>query len=213
MRRFYSIFFLIVASSLVAANCSSILTAQAADTATKTKTTTQTKEQTAEQKAAAEQAAEDKARTTQNCDTSATIEKESTQSKSKSIDPDQIDSSSATDQTSNEESASPTPSPLFEPDLGYEAIKECLPVSRLDHINGLTDLWNSFWTYSNMIVAMLALLGLVFSGLMFITAGSNPDRAKSGRNTIIAVITGIIIYMIALRLLSWIPGAIGGFFK
>lgn len=191
MKRLFSIFFLVIVTSIVASNCGGILTAQAADLTTQIENKSKIPFLPIEWP---------KKTATSTCQTSS-IEKEATVS-SEVVTPDEGD-----------QRPSASPAGVFEPDLGYQTIKDCLPTSRLDNINSLEELWGAFWTNSNLLVAILALFGIIFSGIMYITAGNNPDRTKTARSSIIGVITGIVIYILAIQLLSWLPGVIGGFFK
>lgn len=101
----------------------------------------------------------------------------------------------------------------FNPDLGYEKIVECLPVSTLE---GLT--WESIvgtvLSTLNTIVAILAIFGLIISGIMYITAGGDTEKAEKAKRNIGWVIAGILIYMFALYFLPIIRAvmsqALGG---
>lgn len=89
-----------------------------------------------------------------------------------------------------------TPSPYLA-DLGYDAIRCSLPTARFSSAEALFTGLLSDYTWISAIVGVLAFFGLLGSGIMYITAGANEDRAKAAGRNIGWIITGIIIYMVA----------------
>jgi hypothetical protein len=89
-----------------------------------------------------------------------------------------------------------TPSP-FNPDLGYSDIKECLPVSKFDNASWEQIIAQILETL-NYIIAFLAIFGLIVSGIMYITAGGDTDKAEKARHNIVWIVIGILIYMFTL---------------
>ncbi len=97
-----------------------------------------------------------------------------------------------------------TPDPLasrlpFDPDLGYSDIKSTLPFSRITNVG---ELLSALLGSLNFIVAALALFGLIFTGIMYITAGGDMDKADKARKNIVWIITGIAIYIGFILMLS-----------
>lgn len=92
--------------------------------------------------------------------------------------------------------------------LQYNTIKDSLPRSRFeDTVDGQTTFFspdmiiNDILKLVNLVLASLAIIGLVISGIMYITAGDDPEKAKSARNNVIYIITGIVIYIAAYWLI------------
>lgn len=96
---------------------------------------------------------------------------------------------------------------LFNPDLGYNKIVDCLPVSRFDN-RSIGSLINSVLSTLNFIIGFLALFGLIVSGIMYITAGGDQAKAEKARHNIVWIIIGIFIYMLALYFLPIIRAII-----
>lgn len=99
-------------------------------------------------------------------------------------------------------SADPPAGPsLFEPKLGYEELRGGLPASRFDD-GGIVDLVIEVLNVVSYIIAFLAMAGLIISGIMYITAAGDPDKAKRARSNIVWIIIGMVIYILAYWLLQ-----------
>ena len=57
-------------------------------------------------------------------------------------------------------------------------------------------------TWIVYIVGVLAFIYLVYSGILYITAGGNPEQAKKGQQGIINAIIGILIAVLAWAILN-----------
>lgn len=51
----------------------------------------------------------------------------------------------------------------------------------------------------------LALIALIYSGIMYITSAGNPQKAEIAKKNIIWAITAIVIITLALLIIGWIP--------
>ncbi len=69
---------------------------------------------------------------------------------------------------------------------------------------GLTSIADKIITWASLIAGILAVLFLIYSGILYITAGGNPDSAKKGQQGIINAIIGIVIITIAYFLATTI---------
>lgn len=56
------------------------------------------------------------------------------------------------------------------------------------------------------LLALLAVLGFVISGVMFITAGGNDDRLKSAKAWLLYSIVGIVVALIGYIVVGFISG-------
>lgn len=54
----------------------------------------------------------------------------------------------------------------------------------------------------------LALLYLVYGGIVYITAAGNEDKAKTGKNAVLQAVIGIAIILFARVIISWINAII-----
>lgn len=79
--------------------------------------------------------------------------------------------------------------------LEYETIRDTYPKSRFEDMSPWV-LLVKILEVVNQIIVILALIGLIASGIMYITAGSDPDRANAARKNIIWVVTGLLIYLL-----------------
>ena len=53
-------------------------------------------------------------------------------------------------------------------------------------------------------VAAIAVIYLVYGGVMYITAGGNPDQATKARTAIINAVIGIVIVLAAYVIVTWV---------
>jgi len=59
----------------------------------------------------------------------------------------------------------------------------------------------------SVIAAVLAIIYLVYSGIIYITAAGNPDAAKKGQQGVINAIIGIVIIVLAYVIATAVAGA------
>jgi plastocyanin len=89
-------------------------------------------------------------------------------------------------------------------DLGYCAIRDSLPNSSINNIRDFITVAVSFTAKA---VGVLALLGLIVTGIMYITSGADADKAGKAQKNLGWIVTGLVIFM----LLFWIPQIIRSF--
>ncbi len=92
------------------------------------------------------------------------------------------------------------PAPANQINLGYEELFNSLPQSKLE-TNSIGSFVPAFFLAVNTIMGALALAGLIMSGIMYMTAGSDIEKVGKARRNVIWIITGIIIYTLGFTLL------------
>lgn len=55
----------------------------------------------------------------------------------------------------------------------------------------------------------IAVIYLVYGGILYITAGGDPEAATKGKTAVVNAIIGIVIIALALVLAAWVSNAIG----
>ena len=61
---------------------------------------------------------------------------------------------------------------------------------------------NTVFHFVLLIAAVLAVIYLIYSGIIYITAAGNPDNAKKGQQGVINAIIGIIIIVAAFFIIN-----------
>ncbi len=79
---------------------------------------------------------------------------------------------------------------LFDPDLGYNAVRAELPTLRQNFVRVMLNFLDQvFWP-------MFILFAIVFSGIMYIMARDDEEKVKRARNYLIATVSVIIILIL-----------------
>lgn len=68
----------------------------------------------------------------------------------------------------------------------------------------------SVLTWVLTIAAVVAVIYLVYGGLLYITAGGDAEKATKGRTALINAIIGIIIIALAILIVTWVSSIING---
>jgi hypothetical protein len=55
-----------------------------------------------------------------------------------------------------------------------------------------------------ILAAALAIIYLVYGGIMYITAGGDAEKATKGRTAVVNAIIGIVIILLAFLLVTWV---------
>ena len=58
------------------------------------------------------------------------------------------------------------------------------------------------------ILGLVAVIFLIYGGIMYITAGGNPESATKARTIIINAIIGIVIILLAFTVVWWVSSII-----
>lgn len=59
-------------------------------------------------------------------------------------------------------------------------------------------------------VAILAVIGIVISGIQYLTAGGNEDKLKKSKRRIFEIVIGLAAYVIIYALLKWLLPTFNG---
>lgn len=74
----------------------------------------------------------------------------------------------------------------------------------------VSELVNKVISILGYIAGALAVIYLIWSGIMYITANGNPEQAKKAQTGIINAIIGIVVILLAYTIFSAIVNAAGG---
>lgn len=61
-----------------------------------------------------------------------------------------------------------------------------------------------------ILAAALAVVYLVYGGILYITAGGDAEKATKGRTAVVNAIIGIVIILLAFLLVAWVNNIIQG---
>lgn len=59
-------------------------------------------------------------------------------------------------------------------------------------------------------IAILAVIGIVISGIQYLTAGGNEDKLKKSKRRIFEIVIGLAAYVIIYALLKWLLPTFNG---
>ncbi len=57
-----------------------------------------------------------------------------------------------------------------------------------------------------LLAGIIAVVYLVYGGLLYITAGGDAEKATKGRTALINAVIGIVIILLALVIVTWVNG-------
>ena len=84
-------------------------------------------------------------------------------------------------------------------------IKLTLPPSiTLGGDTGLSKLWSDIWGITFAFLAAMAFVGIIYSGVMMITAGGDATKFAAGKKNLLWSIIGIIIIVMSYFILIFI---------
>ncbi len=70
----------------------------------------------------------------------------------------------------------------------------------------LLTLFGAVWKVIILVAAILAILYLVWAGIQYIMAGTDPDKAKGARTAIYNAIIGIVVIILSYAIIVWVGG-------
>lgn len=82
-----------------------------------------------------------------------------------------------------------------------------LQSGRLTGSGGIIDM---VVTWVLILAAAIAVIYLIYGGLLYITAGGDAEKATKGRTALINAIIGIIIIALAFVIVQWVGSVIQG---
>jgi len=68
----------------------------------------------------------------------------------------------------------------------------------------VTDFLTRIVNWILWLAAALALIYLIYGGVVYLTAGGNEDKAKAGKTTVLQAVIGIVIILFSLLIISWV---------
>jgi hypothetical protein len=63
-------------------------------------------------------------------------------------------------------------------------------------------------TWVLVVAGILAVVYLIYGGILYITAGGDAEKAKNGRTAVINSVIGIIIILLAVVIVQWVMGIV-----
>lgn len=103
-----------------------------------------------------------------------------------------------------------TPTKVF--GIAQNDFKNLIPMATTNK-NGTDVLTGAAVTIINLILliaGILAVIYLIYSGILYITAGGDTGKAEKGRTGIVNAIIGLVIIAAAYLLVRFVGGAISG---
>lgn len=74
----------------------------------------------------------------------------------------------------------------------------------IDTDTGLTDVAMNVVKWIILLAGLIAVVYLIWGGLLYITAGGDAEKATKGRTAIINAIIGIVIILLAFVIVYWV---------
>lgn len=80
-----------------------------------------------------------------------------------------------------------------------------IPSSSVDPKNVTTKIIN----YSLFFIGALALIFVIWGGILFVTSGGDAEKTTKARNTLLYAIIGVIVVVLAYAIVNW-ASSLGG---
>jgi len=61
-----------------------------------------------------------------------------------------------------------------------------------------------------VIAGILAVIFLIYGGILYITAGGDAEKATKGRTAVVNAIIGIVIILLAIVIVQWVRSLVAG---
>lgn len=72
----------------------------------------------------------------------------------------------------------------------------------------LEDVLRNVVTWVLFLAGAIAIVYLIYGGILYITAGGDAEKATKGRTAVVNAVIGVIIIMLALVIVQWVMGII-----
>lgn len=82
------------------------------------------------------------------------------------------------------------------------------PIDPNDPNTGFTDIVGRVLTWIFVLAGILAVVYLIYSGIQYITAGGDTEKATAARTGIIHAVIGIVIILLAVLIVTWVMGIV-----
>lgn len=73
-----------------------------------------------------------------------------------------------------------------------------------------TEFFGRIVTIALFIGGALAVIYLIYGGVLYVTAAGDQEKATAGRTAIVNAVIGVIVIGLALALVTWLNNALGG---
>jgi len=81
-------------------------------------------------------------------------------------------------------------------------------LTSVDQNLSFSDFFSRIITWCLYIGGALAVIYLIYGGVLYVTAAGDQEKATAGRTAIVNAIIGIVVIALALVLVSWVSGAV-----
>ncbi len=85
-----------------------------------------------------------------------------------------------------------------------------LPILQSGSLTGPGGIISTVLTWFLILAGAIAVIYLIYGGILYITAGGDAEKATKGRTALINAIIGIIIIALAILIVQWVSGIIQG---
>lgn len=79
------------------------------------------------------------------------------------------------------------------------------------NLTGSEGIISTVLTWVLVLAGAIAVIYLIYGGLLYITAGGDAEKATKGRTALINAIIGIIIIALAILIVQWVGKIIQGY--
>ena len=69
---------------------------------------------------------------------------------------------------------------------------------------GFMDVLGNILNWILILAGAIAVIYLVYGGILYITAGGDAEKATKGRTAVINAVIGIVIILLALLIVTWV---------
>lgn len=87
---------------------------------------------------------------------------------------------------------------------------QAIPVLSSGRLTGSGGIIDFVVTWVLVLAGAIAVIYLIYGGLLYITAGGDAEKATKGRTALINAIIGIIIIALAFVIVQWVGSIIQG---
>ena len=69
---------------------------------------------------------------------------------------------------------------------------------------GFGDILNNIVNWVLILAGSIAVVYLIYGGILYITAGGDAEKATKGRTAVINAVIGVVIILLALVIVQWV---------
>jgi hypothetical protein len=90
------------------------------------------------------------------------------------------------------------------------ALPGAIPTLTTGNLTGTGGLIDTVLSWVLGLAAAIAVIYLIYGGILYITAGGDAEKATKGRTALINAIIGIVIIALSYLIVTWVSDIIGG---